>query len=108
MAPFLGTLYKKICPPALFFFVLSMIGFFYLLIQNLANLGVYKFGQYSILVPSLAIIYICKLVYIFFWTYVLNLICKDGNTLLSWVLVLLPWVLVFCIINIILFNTYGI
>ena len=106
MAPYIGSI-QKLCAPALVFFILSMIGFFWLFVQNLANLGVYKFGEYSIFVPSLALVYIFKLIYIFFWTYVLNLICKDGYPLLSWALIFLPWIILFFMVSLVMFNTYN-
>jgi hypothetical protein len=36
-------------------------------------------------------------IYVVFWTWVLNLICKAGYKWLSWVLVLAPFVLIFFI-----------
>jgi hypothetical protein len=40
-----------------------------------------------------------KVVYIMFWTWVLNLMCKDGHTGIAWFLVLLPFVLLFVILG---------
>jgi hypothetical protein len=34
-------------------------------------------------------IFIIKIVYVIFWTWVLNLICQQGYTPVSWLLVLL-------------------
>jgi hypothetical protein len=42
-------------------------------------------------------------VYIFFWTWVLDLICKI-NTGISWVIVLFPFVLFFLILALVLIN----
>jgi hypothetical protein len=37
--------------------------------------------------------------YIIFWTWILNLICKSGASVVSWVLVLFPIILMFLIIG---------
>jgi hypothetical protein len=41
---------------------------------------------------------------VLFWTYILNLICKDGHVGLSWLLVLLPWILLFVMMGILMLN----
>tara|TARA_Y100000816_G_scaffold69053_1_gene46199 strand:- start:23562 stop:23822 length:261 start_codon:yes stop_codon:yes gene_type:complete len=57
------------------------------------NNNVYHCGSYSFLVPSVLMIFLFKIVYLLFWTYILNLLCKDKNSRLAWVLVLFPIVL---------------
>jgi hypothetical protein len=44
------------------------------------------------------LVFIVKLIYIFFWTWILNLMCKDGHSEISWFLVLLPFILYFLIL----------
>jgi len=86
------------------YFVISIIGLVVILLQNLKNNNMYNIGSFSCRVPNTAIIFIVKLIYILFWTYVLNLICKDGHTGISWLLILLPWILLFVIIGLIMIN----
>jgi hypothetical protein len=50
------------------------------------------------------LVFIIKLIYILFWTWVLNLICKDGHTNISWLLVLLPFILLFVMIGLLMIN----
>ena len=95
---------KDLCPPALFYFILSMISLFIVLLQNLGNRNSYHVGSFSCRVPNTMLIFIVKLVYILFWTWVLNLICKDGHVGISWILVLLPWVFLFVIMGLIVLN----
>jgi len=45
------------------------------------------------------LIFIVKIVYILFWTWVLNLICRAGVPILAWALVLIPFVLMFILIG---------
>ena len=95
---------KELCTPAFLYFIISIIALILVLFQNLGNTNHYSIGSFSCKVPNTAAIFIIKLIYIFFWTYVLNLICKDGHKTLSWLLILLPWILLFVIIGILMLN----
>jgi len=103
MANFPKTL-KELCTPAMIYFVISIIALIMVLFQNLGNSNSYTVGSFSCRVPNTAMVFIVKLMYVIFWTYVLNLICKDGHTNLSWLLVLLPWILLFVMIGILMLN----
>jgi hypothetical protein len=81
-----------------------MIGLFIVLMQNLGYSDSYHVGSFSCRVPSTTAVFIAKLIYIIFWTYVLNLICKDGHVGVSWLLVLLPWLLLFVMIGLLMIN----
>jgi len=95
---------KDLCTPAMLYFVISMIGLVIVLLQNLGNTNSYHVGSFSCRVPNTAAVFIVKLVYVLFWTYVLNLICKDGHIGLSWLLILLPWLLLFVMMGILMLN----
>jgi len=103
MAAFPKSL-KELCTPAVIYFVISIVSLVVVLLQNLTNSNSYNIGSFSCRVPNTAMVFIVKLVYVLFWTYVLNLICKDGHTGLSWLLVLLPWILLFVIIGLLMLN----
>lgn len=62
----------------------------------------YKCGSFSVNVPSVMLIFAFKIVYVLFWTYVLNLLCKDNNVRLAWLLVLFPVILMFVILGMLL------
>ena len=95
---------KELCTPAMLYFVISILALFVVLMQNLGNTNSYHVGSFSCRVPNTAVVFIVKLIYVLFWTYVLNLICKDGHTSLSWLLVLLPWILLFVMMGILMLN----
>jgi hypothetical protein len=103
MADFPKSL-KELCTPAMLYFVISMIALIIVLMQNLGNTNSYHVGSFSCRVPNTAVVFIVKLIYILFWTYVLNLICKDGHMGISWLLVLLPWILLFVMMGILMLN----
>jgi hypothetical protein len=95
---------KELCTPSLIYFVISIVSLLIVLLQNLGNTNSYHVGSFSCRVPNTAAVFIVKLIYILFWTYILNLICKDGHTTLSWLLILLPWLLLFVIMGILMLN----
>jgi hypothetical protein len=95
---------KELCTPAFLYFVISITGLVLVLLQNLGNTNSYHVGSFSCRVPNTTVVFVIKFIYILFWTYVLNLICKDGHTELSWLLVLLPWILLFVMMGILMLN----
>ena len=103
MAPFPKTL-KDLCTPAALYFIISMIALIIVLLQNLGNTHSYNMGNFSCRVPNTILVFIIKFIYIVFWTYVINLICRDGHVGISWLLVLLPFILLFVIIGLLMLN----
>ena len=74
-----------------------------MVIQNFGNTNVYCLGDYTCGVTSTFLIFIIKMLYVLFWTWILNLLCKNGYESISWFLVLLPYVVMFILIAYILF-----
>ena len=95
---------KDLCTPAFLYFVLSMIGLIAVVFQNLGNKHSYNLGSFSARVPNTTLIFIVKFIYILFWTWILNLICKDGHTGIAWFLVLIPFILMFVIMGMVMVN----
>jgi hypothetical protein len=90
---------RNLCTPSYVYFVISAIALVVMLYQNVGNINKYCVGTYSCTVSSTAIIFIIKAVYILFWTWVLNLICRAGAPGIAWFLVLLPFILMFVLIS---------
>jgi len=90
---------SELCPPSAFYFIISMISIIIIFLQNIGNNNIYTIGIYSCNVPNTILVFILKVIYILFWTWILNLICKDGYTGISWLLVLLPFILLFILIG---------
>lgn len=95
---------KELCTPAFVYFVLSAIGIIVSVIQNLGNTRIYKMGLFSARVPSTILVFAVKIIYILFWTWILNLICKDGHKEIAWFLVLIPFILLFVIMGLVMVN----
>jgi hypothetical protein len=96
--------FKELCSPAALYFIISIISLVIVLFQNLGNSNSYTVGSFSCRVPNTMMVFIIKLIYILFWTWVLNLICKDGHTGISWLLVLLPWIFLFILVGMLMIN----
>ena len=90
---------NQLCTPSYIYFIISVIGLAAAAIQNIGNSQIYALGMFSCRVPSTIAIFVFKLVYILFWTWVLNLMCKDGEESVAWLLVLLPFILLFVILG---------
>ena len=90
---------KELCTPAFVYFALSMIGIIAAILQNLGHKKVYSMGLLHAEVPNTTVVFIVKIIYVLFWTYMLNLICKDGHTEISWFLVVVPFILLFMVMG---------
>jgi len=90
---------SQLCMPAYVYFVISALGMVISVLQNMGNDKIYTLGMYSCRVPSCIAVLLMKVVYILFWTWILNLICKDGQEGIAWFLVLLPFVLLFVLMG---------
>ena len=93
---------KKLCTPAYVYLVVSIIAIVILMFQNGGNEHVYCVGNFECPVPSTALVFVFKFLYVAFWTFVLDSICKAGYKQFSWFLVLLPFLLFFVILGMLL------
>ncbi len=84
---------SNLCTPAFFYFGISAFVYILAIIQNIGKSDeVFCLGSLSCDVPSTVLIFAIKAMYIVFWTWVLNMMCKDGYPAVAWVLVLLPFI----------------
>jgi hypothetical protein len=93
---------SQLCTPSYVYFIISVLSIAIAAVQNIGNNNKYTLGMFSCRVPSCISVFIVKIVYIFFWTWVLNLMCKDGHSGIAWFLVLLPFVMLFVILGIVM------
>lgn len=80
---------KGLCTPSFIYFVMSILLIFVTIVNSLRKKNFKKFSS------VLLMIIVLKLIYVVFWTWILNLICKSGNPNISWLLVLFPFILIF-------------
>jgi uncharacterized membrane protein len=96
-------LFDKLCQPAKFYFVLSVISYIFILLQNLGATNRFHLGNYSCTHSNPALVLISQGLYILLWTWLLNVICKV-NPGISWVIVLFPFLLFFILLGLLLFQ----
>jgi len=89
---------RNLCTPSYVYLVISLIAIVIMAIQNYGNVNVYCLGSYSCVVSSTMLIFLIKLIYVLFWTWILNLMCRAGATPLSWFFVLVPFILFFLVV----------
>ena len=90
--------FRNMCTPAMLYFTLSVLGLVLSVAQNMDDKNMYRLGTYATWVEDKGIIFVFHAIYILFWTWVLNLMCKDNHGGVAWFLVLLPIMLFFMII----------
>jgi len=92
------TKMSQLCTPAYIYLIISILVIAISAVQNLGNDKKYTLGMFSCNVPSCIAVFMVKVIYILFWTWILNLMCRAGATNFAWFLVLLPFILFFGII----------
>jgi hypothetical protein len=95
---------QKLCTPAHLYFILSVISLVLMAIQNLGNTDKYCVGNYTCVVTSTLGVFLVKMIYVAFWTWVLNTLCRAGYTNLSWFVFLLPFIAMFILIALLIIH----
>jgi hypothetical protein len=90
---------KKLCTPAYVYLVISVIAIILMMFQNTGNVDVYCMGNYTCPVPNTALIFLIKFIYVAFWTFILDSVCKAGHKQFSWFLVIFPFLLFFVLLG---------
>ena len=89
----------NLCTPATIYLVLSAIGIIMIAFQNYGmSPNMYCVGNVRCPVQSSAPIFIMKILYVAFWTFVLNALCSYGYNQVAWFLLLLPFILFFVMV----------
>ena len=86
---------SHLCSPAFFYFIISCVVLVGTIIQNAGNSRKYCMGYLECNVENNAVVFLLKILYIVFWTFVLDYTCRSGYTSLSWAFVLFPFVSLF-------------
>jgi len=86
----------KMCTPASIYFVLSLISLIFIAVNNLDSDQI-CIGDYHCYIGNNTVVFILNAVYILFWTFILDLMCKSGYSNLSWFVLLLPFIILFIV-----------
>lgn len=85
--------FNSLCSPSRFYLGLSVFVMVLLLAQNLfnGNLNELCVGSFKCNFPHIILLFISQVIYVGFWTWLLNFLCKKGLKTLSWFIVLIPF-----------------
>ena len=83
------------CSPALVYLVISFVALMMSWVQNHQNTNMYCAGHISCPVQNTAYVFILKITWFLFWTWILNVLCTKGYTTVAWVLVAIPFMVFF-------------
>jgi len=89
---------RSLCTPALIFFIISVVSLFGMLFDNLENTHHYCFGNVSCNVANTSTIFIVEILFLVFWTWVLDFICSRGYANFAWFILLFPYVLLLALL----------
>lgn len=96
---------RNYCKPATTYFTISMMALLIMAFQNIsADSNMYCLGSYSCHVYSTSLVFLVKLLFILFWTWLLNIFCNEGNSNLAWFFVILPFFIMFISIALFMYN----
>jgi hypothetical protein len=97
---------EKLCTPAHLYFLISTITILLMGFQNLGNVNKYCIGNFECTVTSTLGVFIIKMLYVVFWTWVLNTLCRAGYVRLSWFIFLLPYIAMFILLALMILNIH--
>jgi len=95
---------RKLCTPSMLYLIISLIVLFFIGFTNSKEMDKLCLGSYQCYVGNNLIIFVLNAIYILFWTFVLDLMCKNGWSDLSWFIFLLPFILSFLFYGLIMFK----
>ena len=94
--------FRQLCTPAFVYFVISAIFLVVVAFQNYGNVNTYCVGLQTCNVPNTSLIFAIKIVYVLFWTWILNLMCNAGASIVAWFIVLIPIILMFLMLSMVM------
>jgi hypothetical protein len=86
---------SDLCTPALAYLILAAVSFASLLAQNMSDSSKFCMGKMSCQVPHVALVLIGKALYIAFWTWAINSLCRAGYKKTAWAVFFLPLLMFF-------------
>lgn len=82
---------RKLCTPAFIYLALSVFGLLALIFENMgSDEKQLCIGTHRCDISNKGGMLVLNVLYILFWTFILDLLCKNGYTNISWFILLLP------------------
>jgi hypothetical protein len=96
---------NKLCLPAQLYLAISTISILALLFQNMNTGSIYCIGHMKAHLPcNKYSVFIFQIFYVIIWTWILQKLCSKGYKSISWLLVLLPFVMMFLMLILMIFQ----
>lgn len=88
--------FDKYCTPARIYLGISVIAITSIVIQNLLNKNNNELciGMHKCSMEHKSLVLVFKILYMFFWAWLLNNLCKKGLKKLAWAILLIPFLLI--------------
>ena len=95
-------MFKELCTPAKFYFIIASVSYILMILQNINSHNRFHLGSYSC-PHNTSMILLLNALYIALWTWILNVICSINKNI-SWIIVLFPFILLFIGLGIVLID----
>ncbi len=95
---------NKLCTPAFVYLLVSSISLILVMFQNANNTDTLCVGNFMCDVDNTPSLFLLNFSYIIFWTFILDSVCKAGHKQISWLLVLLPYLLSIVLLGLFMMN----
>jgi hypothetical protein len=89
---------KALCTPAYIYLIISIIAIVAAMFENAGRTRTYSFCGYTMNVDNTGVVFLLQGIIVVFWTIVLDSLCKNGFSQLSWLLLALPFIGFLCTI----------
>lgn len=97
-----------LCDPAFYYLLISFTIIIVIALQNYGQGYNYCVGTHSCTSSNVTLLFLIKILYVLVWTWILNVICKNGYEQVSWILVIIPIVLMFVFMAAYMSNHYDV
>lgn len=90
------TALNTLCTPAYLYFVISTVFLIITIVfLTTGNIDMNTFClDEKCTKPGVAFLIVSKFIFIIFWTWILNIICRSGNNNVAWFLFMLPYIII--------------
>lgn len=97
----LAKTFADYCTPARVYLAISLFSVIVIVIQNLLNPNRNELciGAHKCTMSYKVVVLVCKIIYMLFWAWLLNLLCKKGLTKLAWFILVIPFLLIAVLIG---------
>mgnify|MGYP001233976078 CR=1 FL=1 len=93
--------FANYCTPSRIYLGISIIAVIVVLLQNFTNPDQNQLciGVYKCTMPYKALVLFFNIVYMLFWTWLLNFLCRKGLRSLAWGILIIPFLVIAIIIG---------